>query len=113
MRFATSRRAPKYGNTITTAIDGRKFHSKKEARRYESLLIAQSAQEISQLKVQPTFRLEVNGQLICRYRADFIYRDHTLKAMVVEDVKGFRTKDYIIKSKLFQVLYPQYKFIET
>ena len=36
----------------------------------------------------------------CTYRADFVYYDVENKQLVVEDSKGFRTKDYIIKRKL-------------
>ena len=36
----------------------------------------------------------------CAYIADFVYKDLHLNETVVEDTKGFRTKDYIIKRKL-------------
>ena len=35
-----------------------------------------------------------------KYVADFTYTDANTGYFVVEDVKGFRTKDYIIKRKL-------------
>jgi hypothetical protein len=35
-----------------------------------------------------------------RYVADFVYIDNDTGRMVVEDTKGFRTPDYIIKRKL-------------
>lgn len=36
----------------------------------------------------------------CRYVADFVYTDRATGQTVVEDTKGVRTKEYIIKRKL-------------
>lgn len=36
----------------------------------------------------------------CRYIADFVYTDNATGSTVVEDTKGVRTKEYIIKRKL-------------
>ena len=36
----------------------------------------------------------------CTYRADFVYFDERTKELVVEDTKGFRTTEYVIKRKL-------------
>ena len=36
----------------------------------------------------------------CSYIADFVYFDKEKGVEVVEDTKGFRTKEYIIKRKL-------------
>lgn len=41
----------------------------------------------------------------CTYRADFVYFDEKTKELIVEDSKGFRTKDYIIKRKLMLFLH--------
>lgn len=38
-------------------------------------------------------------ELACDYVADFVYRNED-GATVVEDTKGMRTKDYVIKRKL-------------
>lgn len=40
----------------------------------------------------------------CEYVADFVYRDRQGR-LVVEDVKGVRTKEYIIKKKLMLWVY--------
>ena len=55
-----------------------------------------------------TIKDEKTGKLVkgkclereCAYIADFVYMDKVLDTGVVEDTKGFRTKDYIIKRKL-------------
>lgn len=36
----------------------------------------------------------------CRYIADFVYTDNETGQTIVEDTKGVRTKEYIIKRKL-------------
>lgn len=93
------------------------FDSKKEAERYRELKELEALGEIRDVKCQVKFLLIpaqrepdkvgkrggiVKGALIERevsYRADFTYftRDDEL---VVEDVKGMRTPEYILKRKL-------------
>ena len=101
-------RRAKYGNVRTT-VDGISFHSKREAKRYEALKLLLAHGEISELKLQPRFKLRVEGVLICTYVADFEYKTATGKE-VVEDVKGFKTDVYRIKANLFQALYPSIDF---
>lgn len=93
-------------NSKKTVVDGQKFDSKKEARRYQELLLLEKAGEIKNLSRQVKFVLipsqrDENGKVVereCSYKADFTYEEGI--KTVVEDVKGFRTKEYIIKRKL-------------
>ena len=100
-------------------IDGIEFASRKEARRYQELLLLQRAGAIQDLQMQVKYvlipaqhetyakwgkngkRLKDGKRLVereCSYIADFVY---TLDGkLVVEDTKGFRTKEYAIKRKL-------------
>lgn len=96
----------KYNNKKIT-VNGQVFDSKKEANRYKELLLLEKAGEIYDLRRQvkfkliPTQRDEVTGEVVereCSYKADFVYEEDG--KTVVEDVKGFRTKEYIIKRKL-------------
>lgn len=100
----------KYGNK-KVFYNNQKFDSKKEARRYKELLLLQELGEIKELQTQVEFTLipsqyeVINGkkrciERPCKYRADFVYIDTELNAVIVEDTKGFKTKDYIIKRKL-------------
>ena len=41
----------------------------------------------------------------CSYVADFVYHDAHTGELIVEDTKGVRTKDYIIKRKLMLSVY--------
>lgn len=84
-------------------IDGIRFASMAESRRYGELKLLERAGEISDLKLQPRYRLQVNGFKIADYVADFSYLDKKNKfAIVVEDVKGVRTPVYLLKKKLLK-----------
>lgn len=94
----------KYHNRHTI-VNGCSFDSKREAKRYQELLLMERAGAIENLQKQVVFPLipsqRVNGRVVerkCDYRADFTYYEDG--QLVVEDVKGFRTPDYIIKRKL-------------
>ena len=92
------RRKGKYGNRKSER-DGIKFDSGKEAKRYRDLKLLAAAGEIRDLQLQVPFELTVNGQKICKYVADFTYRD-AKGERVVEDAKGFKTPIYRLKKKL-------------
>ena len=94
----------KYKNKITT-VDNIKFHSQKEAQRYLELKQLRQAKFISDLELQPSFKLSVNDKFICSYRADFAYFDHKIGHVIYEDVKGFKTQVYKLKKKLTEALY--------
>lgn len=97
----------KYGAQKTT-FQGRTFDSKREAERFAELRYRQMGKQISDLQCQVKFELipnqkDENGKVIERavtYIADFVYKDLRTGQTVVEDAKGCRTKDYIIKRKL-------------
>ena len=111
-------------------VNGIVYDSKKEARRHAQLLDMERKGEITDLQRQVKFVLipaqrepdtigprggVKKGKLLeheCAYVADFVYRmpAHTSQSpsvtaplkgsLIVEDTKGVRTKDYIIKRKL-------------
>lgn len=102
----------KYGNRKTVR-NGITFDSQKEAARYDALMLLLAAGEIKDLRLQPEFTLQEafttpDGERVraVRYRADFLYKRRVKEGVdtrwerVVEDVKGFRTKDYELKRKL-------------
>lgn len=93
----------KYKN-IKTEVDNILFDSKKEAARYSELKMLQRTGYISELKVQPSYDLRVNGVKVCTYIADFAYKDQQGRD-VVEDVKGLKTAMYRIKAKLMIACY--------
>lgn len=89
--------------------DGITFDSVKEYRRFCELSLLERAGQITDLHRQVKFVL-IPAQYAgegkfrrciereCAYNADFSYYENG--ELVVEDTKGFRTKDYIIKRKL-------------
>ena len=95
-------RTDKIGKQERT-FDGILFDSKKECRRYSELKILERRGDISGLEVQPEFLIEVNGIKVCKYIADFRYREKG--KIIVEDVKGIRTPLYRIKKKLMAAVF--------
>lgn len=102
----------KYGNRKVNR-DGMVFDSLHEARRWNELKMLEKAGEIKDLQRQVKFELlpkqyskteftkAKKPRMIERevsYIADFVYYESD--RMVVEDAKGYRTDDYIIKRKL-------------
>ena len=88
-------------------MNGIRFDSVKEARRYIDLNLLQRAGQIHDLQIQVPFILipkqkDSKGRVIreVKYIADFVYTEKGRK--VVEDVKGYRTKEYQIKKKLMK-----------
>ena len=97
-------------------VNGMVFDSKKEARRFGVLQILEQAGQITDLQRQVEFVLipeqrepdttgvrggKKKGKVIerkCSYIADFVYMENGNQ--VVEDAKGVRTTEYIIKRKL-------------
>lgn len=89
----------KYRNT-PTHLNGQRFDSKGEARRWQDLQLLERAGQITSLRRQVSHRLEVNGTLIAFYRSDFEYVERGKH--VVEDFKGVRTPEYRIKRALMK-----------
>ena len=104
---------------IKTCVNGIEFDSRKEARRYQELLLLERAGAIRNLRRQVKYilipaqyesyeRYGKNGKKLkdgkrllekeCAYLADFVYEENGKE--IVEDTKGVKTKDYIIKRKL-------------
>jgi hypothetical protein len=112
----------KYGNK-KVVIHGEVFDSKREAMRYYDLKFLEGIGAILDLRRQVTYELipaqrekstkvykkgrkkgqPIEGKIIEKavtYIADFVYTDSATGKLVVEDAKGMRTRDYIIKRKL-------------
>lgn len=102
---AAQARQPKKSkfNNRRVAVDGKNFDSMKEARRYQYLKMLERGGGVRAVKTQRPFALRVNGALICTYVADFTYEKRIAGdkwLSIVEDAKGFRTREFIIKKKL-------------
>ncbi|MBX6966011.1 DUF1064 domain-containing protein [Alcaligenes faecalis] len=96
----------KYGNRKVT-LGGHQFDSAREATRYSQLQLLERAGQIKGLELQPRFELipkqrrdDGKPERACEYVADFRYTDTRTGQTVIEDAKGMRTRDYIMKRKL-------------
>ena len=86
-------------------VGGITFDSRKEYTRWVELILLLKAGRISDLKRQVKYELipsqRIDGMVVeraCSYVADFVYTENG--KTVVEDTKGFKTPEYIIKRKL-------------
>ena len=105
----------KYG-AVATTVDGIRFASKKEAKRYGELKQAKVAKRggIADLVLQPKYPVDIQGHdgkwhKICTYKADFQYWDIDKEKTVIEDVKGYKKGQayqmFRIKKKLVEAIY--------
>lgn len=90
-------------------VDGLTFDSHKEAARWFDLLNLQRAKLIIDLQRQVRFDLHGQhmplvsdkGRRLC-YVADFVYKRDGRQ--VIEDAKGFKTKDYKLKKAIMRAM---------
>lgn len=94
----------KYG-AEKTVVDGIRFDSRREAKRYADLCLLERAGAISNLRRQVDYVLvpsqrksDGSAERPVKYRADFVYERDGKE--IVEDAKGMKTKEYVIKRKL-------------
>jgi hypothetical protein len=112
----------KYGNK-KVIVNGEVFDSKHEYMRYQELRLLERCGAIKDLRRQVAYELipvqrekstrvyskgrkkgqPIEGKVIEKavtYIADFVYTDTATGKEVVEDAKGVRTKEYILKRKM-------------
>lgn len=85
----------KYG-AKPTEVDGIRFHSKREAARYQELRLLEKAGEIRQLRLQVPIGLNAGNDkrpTIGKYVCDFMYEERNGQdwCLRIEDVKGYDT----------------------
>lgn len=86
---------------ISTKTDGISFASKKEAKRYNELLLLQKSGEVLFFLRQVPFHLAGNTKYLCDFMVFWADGNVT-----IEDVKGIKTPMYILKKKHVEDLYP-------
>ena len=95
-------------HAVKCICEGMTFDSQAEAHRWLELRMLQRAGMITGLTRQTTFDLipgaTIHGKKVqgIKYRADFVYYENG--EMVVEDVKGYKTKEYELKKKMMLLL---------
>ena len=86
-------------------MQGIKFDSKWESERYLYIKSLERAGRVRNLELQVRFALEVNGQKICTYIADFRYEKENANGdweTIIEDAKGVETPEFKLKKKLMK-----------
>ncbi len=99
------RRLSKYG-AVRVEIDGHRFDSKLEAKRYGELKLLQRIGEITGLAVHPKFPIVISGIHVCDVLGDFQYYDTIKRKEVIEDTKGCTTPLSSLKARLVRAAYP-------
>ncbi len=84
-----------------TDVDGVKFSSKKEARYYQQLLLAEKSGELLFFLRQVPFHLAGGVRYVCDF-AEF-WKNGEVRFV---DSKGFRTPMFIAKKKMVEASYP-------
>lgn len=86
---------------IPTELDGIKFASRKEAKRYRELRLLEKSGKLLFFLRQVPFHLPGGVKYVC----DFLcfWKDDSV---TIEDVKGLKTPMYILKKKQVEFIYP-------
>tara|TARA_R110000787_G_scaffold181619_1_gene293659 strand:+ start:190 stop:501 length:312 start_codon:yes stop_codon:yes gene_type:complete len=92
----------KYNNK-KVVIDGIKFDSIRESKRYLDLKNLERGGDIKNLELQPRYDFVLNGVKMGFYKADFRYVENGV--LVIEDVKGMKTPVYNLKKKMMKAFH--------
>ena len=113
----------KYHAKKAVCFHGHLHDSTKEAARCDELHLLLKAGKIKDLRLQVDYELlsskkykpPTKNERKVVYKADFVYYDCELKMVIIEDCKGKKTKDYVIKRKYLKAQYcnDDTAFIET
>jgi len=91
-----------------TIVDGITFDSKWESERYGQLRAMERGGIVTDLKLQVKYDIVINDIKICRYIADFVYKEESPDGKIkeiVEDAKGFETPEFKLKKKLMKAVH--------
>lgn len=104
-RLKKKLKTPKYGNKKSSCLLKHIHDSALEANTCNRLY-ALTKKEIKGYKIQQSFPLFVKNKLVCTHIVDFWILNHN-GTIEVWEAKGFKTKSWTIKKKLFQALFPE------
>jgi hypothetical protein len=94
-------------NKADRTLDGIVFASKLEMNRYSFLMLMQKSKKIKNLELQPPFILcdsfYVRGKKHrgLKFTADFAYDRVSDNQHIIEDCKGYPSRDYIVRLAWF------------
>lgn len=122
----------KFGAKSLVCRLGHRHPSRVEAAHCWSLQAQMKANQVRDLEYEKPYELQVNGILIAVHKPDFTFKRPSIVSnrtgahstaqeitwdvpiICVDEVKGFKTPDWVLKQKLFKAIYPyiQYRVIE-
>jgi hypothetical protein len=112
-RWKVPRGTTKY-RSKAEVVDGLRFSSRLEARRYRELVAMHHAGMVEYFIRQPSF--DLGGGV--RYVADFLVvwspalqGAPSYNRVTVEDCKGIETEVFKVKKRLFAAAYPKAKLV--
>jgi len=117
MTSIPAKRGNKFKAKRTPCRHGHVHSSMKEANRCNELHLLQRAGVISDLEQQPVYRFTVDGRAVMvgkrqlKFTPDFRYTENG--NVTVEDSKGMRTRDYIVRAAFFRAFHPELILKET
>ena len=91
-----------------TVVDGITFDSKWESERYGQLKAMERGGIVTDLELQVKYDIVINDIKICKYIADFVYKEESSDGKIreiVEDAKGFETPEFKLKKKLMKAVH--------
>ena len=91
-----------------TVVDGITFDSKWESERYGQLKAMERGGIVTDLELQVKYDIVINDIKICKYIADFVYKEESPDGKIkeiVEDAKGFETPEFKLKKKLMKAVH--------
>ena len=91
-----------------TVVDGITFDSKWESERYGQLKAMERGGIVTDLELQVKYDIVINDIKICKYIADFVYKEESPDGEIreiVEDAKGFETPEFKLKKKLMKAVH--------
>ena len=91
-----------------TMVDGITFDSKWESERYGQLKAMERGGIVTDLELQVKYDIVINDIKICKYIADFVYKEESPDGKIkeiVEDAKGFETPEFKLKKKLMKAVH--------
>lgn len=88
-------------NAVKAIRDGITFHSKKEAKYYDELVLLKASGEVLFFLRQVPFHLPGSVKYLCDFQV--FWKDGNVSFV---DVKGMKTATYIMKKKMVEALYP-------
>jgi hypothetical protein len=95
----------KYGNKKCRCISNHQHDSRGEVSYCDRLRYEKLAGEIRDYQVQKKYPLFVEGMRLCNHIVDFLVTEKD-GTVAVHEYKGFATRDWRLKMKLFKTCYP-------